>query len=669
MIFSTRYRKIRSYTRTQINMNLKRNLIFLLMLFAGIFASEAQHLISKKYTQQELSQLLIPLTDWEPFPGLDERSAWMNADQEMMEEYLKQANEHIDYDWPYIPATKSLLIDRTGDRDEYQAITFEKRKILGTMILAELYENEGRFIDPIINGVWSICEESFWGVPAHLPKTEEYSGLMDVTRPFVDLFAAETATYLAWADYFFGERFDEISPQIRKRIRHETQTRIFEPLMNQHHGWMAANANGRPPNNWNPWICSNWINSALLLEQDENKRAALVYRAMEVLDEFLNPYPADGGCDEGPSYWGAAAASLFDNISLLDLATDGAFQYVYEDEKVQNMGKFIYRAQISEDYFLNFADADPQPNMAASMIYRYGKAIQDPDMMRFGAFYRKENEVDLPRFHYFRNFFEVFMQEEFRNAEKGLPLPKDVWLPDIQVMVARDVEGSSDGFFLAGKGGHNAESHNHNDIGNYVVYYNGLPLLIDVGRGTYTRKTFSDERYSIWYNRSDHHNLPSINGFTQLPGSKYRATNVSHKAQRNSSTMALDIGQAYPENAGIASWKRVLKLDRGKKVTVNDDFQLTESTSLVQHLMTIYPARVLEPGKLSIPFEDAEGNIIPFELIYDAASMVAEVEKIALTEPEDKGIEQKWGDTIYRINFEYPSVPAKGKSSFVLQKP
>ncbi|MFO7824602.1 MAG: heparinase, partial [Cyclobacterium sp.] len=186
---------------------------------------------------------------------------------------------------------------------------------------------------------------------------------------------------------------------------------------------------------------------------------------------------------------------------------------------------------------------------------------------------------------------------------------------------------------------------------------------------TYTRKTFSDERYSIWYNRSDHHNLPSINGFTQLPGSKYRATNVSHKAQRNSSTMALDIGQAYPENAGIASWKRVLKLDRGKKVTVNDDFQLTESTSLVQHLMTIYPARVLEPGKLSIPFEDAEGNIIPFELIYDAASMVAEVEKIALTEPEDKGIEQKWGDTIYRINFEYPSVPAKGKSSFVLQKP
>ncbi|MEX2565022.1 MAG: heparinase II/III family protein, partial [Cyclobacteriaceae bacterium] len=502
---------------------LQTTVTFLLFLLFS-FTTQAQDLISGKYSQNELSAVLTSYDEWEPFPKLEDRKAWEEADQAIMEKYLQAANDFIDYDWPYIPATKSLLIDRTGDRDEYQAITFEKRKVLGTMIMAEIYENEGRFIDPIINGVWSISEESFWGVPAHLPKSKEYSGLMDVSKPFVDLFAAETATYLAWADYFFGEKFDEVSPQIRKRIRYETQNRIFEPLMNQHHGWMSANANGRPPNNWNPWICSNWINTALLLEEDEEKRAALVYKAIEVLDEFLNPYPQDGGCDEGPSYWGAAAASLYDNISLLNLASNDAFEYVFEDQKVKNMGKFIYRAQISEDYFLNFADADPQPNMSASMIFRYGRDIKDPDMMRFGAYYRNPDEINLPRFHYFRNLFELFIQEEYKRAEKGLPLPKDVWLPDIEVMVARDQEGTTDGFFLAAKGGHNDESHNHNDIGNYVVYFNGHPLLIDVGRGTYTRKTFSEDRYTIWYNRSDHHNLPTINGITQSPGQKYGAT-------------------------------------------------------------------------------------------------------------------------------------------------
>lgn len=639
--------------------------IFLLLFFYP--TTHAQDLISGKYSKNELSEVLTSYAEWEPFPKLENRKAWEEADHAIMENYLEAANEFIDYDWPYIPATKSLLIDRTGDRDEYQAVSFEKRKILGTMIMAEIYENEGRFIDPIINGVWSICEESFWGVPAHLPKSEEYSGLMDVSRPFVDLFAAETATYLAWADYFFGEKFDEVSPQIRKRIRLETQNRIFEPLMNQHHGWMSANANGRPPNNWNPWICSNWINTALLLEPEAEKRTALVFKALDVLDEFLNPYPEDGGCDEGPSYWGAAAASLYDNISLLNLASDGAFQYVFDDEKVKNMGKFIYRAQISEDYFLNFADADPQPNMSAAMIYRYGRDIQDPDMMKFGAYYRDPEQISLPRFHYFRNLFELFIQDEFENAEKGLPFPKDVWLKDIQVMVARDHEGSTDGFFLAAKGGHNDESHNHNDIGNYVVYYDGHPLLIDVGRGTYTRKTFSDERYTIWYNRSDHHNLPTVNDQTQLPGSQFKATQVSYQAKRNSSSMTMDISQAYPDDAGINSWIRTLTLDRGKQVTVSDDYDLSAANGLTQHLMTIYPAIVTQPGTLTIPFKDDNGQEKNFTLTYDEKKMEASVEKIGLTAPEDRGIITKWGDNIYRINLEMKNPKASDKVKFVVK--
>jgi hypothetical protein len=638
-------------------------LLILTLSFLAIHVI-GQDLISGKFTKQELSEALIPHLEWKPFPKLTDRAAWSKADQEMMKSYLETANSYIDYHWPSIPATKSLLIDRTGDRNEYQAVSFDKRRVLGTMIMAEIYENKGRFIDPIINGIWSICEESFWGVPAHLPKTKDYSGLMDVSKPFVDLFAAETATYLAWADYFFGEQFDEVSPQIRKRIYNETEYRIFQPLMNQHHGWMSANANGRPPNNWNPWICSNWINAALLLERDEEKRSALVYKAMQVLDEFLTPYPQDGGCDEGPSYWGAAAASLYDNISLLNLATNDAFQFVYEDEKVKNMGKFIYRAQISEDYFLNFADADPQPNMSAPMIYRYGKDINDPDMMKFGAYYRNPNEGTLANFHYFRNFFEMFIQEQYQNAEQGLPLPKDVWLPDIQVMVARDHEGTTDGFFLAAKGGHNDESHNHNDIGNFVVYYDGLPLLIDVGRGTYTRKTFSDERYSIWYNRSDYHNIPTVNQQTQLPGSQYKANQVYHNRKKNTSSMTLDISQAYPSSSGINSWKRTVTLNRGKNIQIDDDYDLSEVEHITQHLMTIYPAQVSQPGTLIIPWQGKNGVVREFTLTYDAKKMKASVEKIPLEKPEDQGIIQKWGDNIYRINFELTEPKGKDRLRF-----
>ena len=613
--------------------------------------AQTPDLLSGKFSQDQLRKVLIPQAQWAPFPKRDDRAGWAKADPAMMQAYLKKAESYLDYQWPYIPATKSLLIERTGDRDQYQAVSFQKREVLGTLLLAEIYENKGRFIDPIIDGVWSICEESFWGVPAHLPKTKAYSGLMDASKPFVDLFAAETATYLAWVDYYVGDKLDAVSPQIRKRIYTETNNRIFQPLLTQPHSWMTKNANGRPPNNWNPWICSNWLNAVLLLEKDDEQRTASVHKVLDVLDEFVNPYPADGGCDEGPSYWGAAAASLFDNIALLNTATNGAFAYVYADEKFKNMGRFIYRAQISDRYFLNFADADPQPGMAATMIYRYGKAINDPDMMRFGAYYRKPDDGTIGKFHHFRNFYALFMQDEFQKAARGLPLPKNVYLPNLQVFAARDQAGTTAGFYVAAKGGHNDESHNHNDVGNYVVYYDGHPLLIDVGRGTYTRKTFSDQRYDIWYNCSDYHNVPTINGKTQPPGPEFKASNVAYKAEQAFTQFDVDMARAYPKEAGVSRWQRTIRLNRGKNVQIDDVIKLEKADALVQHLMTCYPADVTKPGELLIHYRPKGGTAKDFVVNYNPAQMQASVEKVKLDAPEDRGVITKWGDTIYRINF------------------
>ncbi len=640
-------------------------LLFTLMFCMG-FLADAQNLLSGKFTKEELSKLIISYEKWAPFPKINDRAGWAQADQAMMKAYVKTAESYLKYEWPSIPATKSLLIERTGDRDEYQSISFKKREVLGTLLLAEIYENKGRFIDQIIDGVWNICEESFWGVPAHLPKTKELSGLINVRQPFVELFSAETATFLAWVDYFLGDKLEAVSPQIRKRIYDETNSRIFVPLMTTHHGFMGANGDGRRPNNWNPWICSNWLNAVLLLEKDDNKRTETVARILTVLDNFLNPYPQDGGCDEGPGYWGAAAASLYDNIAMLNLATNNSFSYVFNDEKFKNMGRFIYRAQISSLYFMNFADASPKPGMAADMIYRFGKEIKDADMMKFGAYYRVPGEGSSGRAHYFRNFFALFIQKEYQSAEQGLPLPKETWLPDLQVMISRDKQGSTDGFFLAAKGGNNDESHNHNDIGNFIVYYNGLPLLIDVGSGTYTRKTFSNKRYEIWYNCSDFHNLPTVNGKDQLPGPEFKAGKVSCKSDKNSSMLTLDIAKSYPEDAGITSWTRTVRLNHGKNVQLQDDVRLTKATSIVQHLMTCYPAEVVKPGELTIHYAPEGAKAQDFILKYNAAQFDVSVEKIPLDKMEDKGVKRNWGENIRRINLKAKAPKMNDKFSLML---
>jgi hypothetical protein len=639
--------------------------VFMFVL-CNLFAQQDQNLLSGKYSVSELQQVIIPQARWTPFPQLADREGWAKADHATMQTYIKTAESYLDYNWPTIPATYSLMYVRTGDRDYYQGVSFQKRNVLGTMILAEIAENKGRFIDPIINGIWSICEESWWGVPAHLPTGKDYSGLMDVSKPFVDLFAAETGTFLAWADYFLGDRLDAISPLIRKRIYNEVNYRLMQPLMNQHHGWMSRSASGRGPNNWNPWICSNWLNFVLLLEKNDTRRTEMVAKVLKVLDEFLNPYNQDGGCDEGPSYWGAAAASLYDNIAFLNLASNDAFRYVYDDERFKDMGRFIYRAQITEEYFLNFADADPKPGMAANMIYRYGKDIRDQDMMDFGAYYRKPIS-GVGGFHYFRNYFALFMQDEFQNAPQRLPLLKDVWLPDLQVMTARDRQGTTNGFYLAAKGGHNEESHNHNDIGNYVVFYDGLPVLIDVGRGTYTSKTFSGRRYEIWYNCSDYHNVPTVNAVTQNPGSTYRASDVRYKRGNNSVAFSLNIAGAYPEEAAINSWNRTVTLNRNKNVTIKDVADLQKAESVTQHIMTCFPAEIIRPGEVVI-HGTKDGKSVDFSVKYNAKQMEATVEKVKLETNEDRGIQTKWGDVIHRINFRVIAPKLKDSYTFNISK-
>jgi hypothetical protein len=645
---------------------MKKITLFLLILITQLSLPAQQNLLSGKYTAAQLKEILTPWASFTPFPRLSDRAGWASANAPALQAFVKRAESYIDYKWPSIPATASLLIERTGDREQYQKISFEKRQVLGTLLLAEIYENKGRFMDPIVNGVWNICEESYWGAPAHLPHTKAYSGLMDVSQPFVELFSAETATFLAWVDYFLGEKLDAISPQIRKRIYYETNNRIFQPLMTKQHGWMTASPNGRPPNNWNPWICSNWLNAALLLERDDTKRANMIAKLLTVLDAFVNPYPQDGGCDEGPGYWGAAAASLYDNVSMLNLATNNAFNYVFEDEKIKNMARFIYRAQIGPVYFLDFADADPQPGMDGTMIYRFGKAIHDSSMMQFGAYYRQPDDGKPGSFHFFRNLFELFIHDELQQSPQRLPLPADTWFAGIQVMCARDRQGSTNGLFVAAQGGHNDESHNHNDVGNFIVYYNGLPVLIDVGRGTYTRKTFSSQRYEIWNNCSDYHNTPGINGVNQAPGAAYKATDVVYKKDKSFAELNLNIARAYPDSSGASSWKRSIRLNRGKNVTVKDVFSLTKATTVTEHLMTCYPAEVLKPGTLVIHYQPKNGPVQDFAIRYNEHQLQPTVEKVPLVSMEDKGIKDKWGDNIYRINFNFTSPKTNDATELVI---
>ena len=61
----------------------------------------------------------------------------------------------------------------------------------------------------------------------------------------------------------------------------------------------------------------------LLVEDDLQKKQDGFYKNLSSVDVFINGYPRDGACSEGPSYWGAAVGRLFNYLDSVSKVSDG----------------------------------------------------------------------------------------------------------------------------------------------------------------------------------------------------------------------------------------------------------------------------------------------------------------------------------------------------------
>lgn len=583
-----------------------------------------------------------------PFPAASERAGWEGLPAGARAALIAAGARQLQTPWAVLPATVALDFARNGNRSRYEALSFGRRGKLAALTLAECAEGKGRFLDEIVNGIWLTSEETFWGVPAHLGVQKARVGLPDVTEPIVDLFAAETAAQLAWTLYLLEPQLRQVSPLVPERIRVETTRRVLTPCLDRNFAWMGFNT--PPPNNWNPWICSNWLTAALLVEPDERRRVAAVQKIVQSLDHFLDGYADDGGCDEGPSYWGRAGASLFDCLELLHLATNGAVT-AYDQPLIHQIGLYICRAHVAGDWYTNFSDAPARVEADGDLVYRFGRRLGDDTMARHGAYVAfARGEDATPGGSLGRALPALFNLAELRKAPRAEALLRDSWMPGIGVMTARVKDGSSQGLYVAAEAGHNGKSHNHNDTGNFVVYAGGAPVIIDVGVETYTAKTFSSRRYEIWTMQSAFHNCPTVDGVMQSPGRPFAASAVAYRQDGQAAELRMDIAGAYPKNANIESWKRSIRLDRvHNQLEVTDEYSLTQpAKEITLTLMT--PCRVSQqPGTLRL--EDRA------RVEYDPA-LSPSVEEIKV---EDGRLRAVWGERLYRILLRAANPPRQGK--------
>ena len=549
-----------------------------------------------------------------PFPPMRDRAAWEQVNGSDREDLLALYAEMKDTPYPMLTAMQFMAFVKTGSRKAYENPYFLRRKKLIASVMHMCTTGTDEALADVIDGVWAICEESSWVISAHnvnpFPGTVKAAQkpLPDVEDRYVDLFAAQTAMVLAYTCHLVGDALDSQAPVIRRRIASEIEKRVLTPFMTRDDFWWMGFIR-KDLCNWTPWIISNILITASLVWHDPLRFAQMCDRACRMLDRWLAILPQDGGCDEGTAYYNMAGGALMDCLELLERATDGKMTFWHE-EKIRNILNFPLKTQLENGWFVNFADCDAKPFLCGERLQLAGEKLGDPALEAMGVSLRgtpSQQIADIP--HFSRLLMRLFHPAAQAPAQEKAE--RDVWLPDLQLRVFE-----RGGMILCAKGGHNGESHNHNDVGSFMLYVDGEPEIVDAGNMTYTAKTFAEERYTLFNTRSTYHNLPMIGGFEQLPGERFRAVDV----QRLDGGLALDIAKAYPEEAGLARCVRSMALAENRFI-LRDEVQLSQAQPLTWVFMLRHQPEVT-PGCVRA------GAI---EMRCDAA-LAAEVEEIPVSD-------------------------------------
>ena len=446
---------------------------------------------------------------------------------------------------PELPDALFLDYSRTGNRDRYQGVNSRRHSRCFNLILAECLENKGRFLPAIDEALRAILAEKTWVLPAHDGSLRNFEGKVVE----IDLASSAMAAALATADYWLGDKF---RPETRKLLRSELERRAFTPFE-------GAVTRGSPrlswlttTNNWNAVCLAGVTGAAMTAIEDRNRRAFFVASAEKYVQNFLDGFTADGYCSEGLGYWNYGFGNFMVLAEDVLQATGGGLDW-WENPKIRRIAQFGRRIEIFPGVSPAFADCHigsrGDARLMAFVSRRYGFGWKDLEQ-------RGLLLAPGPSSGLLELGLIGFPNSASKRPAAAEPSPQGLrdWFSDAGILICRparrdgvavELPPQQHALGVALKGGHNAEHHNHNDVGSFVVALDGRTPLVDPGSEVYTARTFSDRRYESNVLNSFGHPVPRVAGQLQQTGRQAAAKVLKTEFTDKADTLVMDISSAY----------------------------------------------------------------------------------------------------------------------------
>jgi len=486
------------------------------------------------------------------------------------------ARADAEADEPLPKLTDELYTDffRTGARTRFEKIYFERRRRLGRAALAILLGDEAvraRLLPSLLRKLEEIFAETSWTLPAHAG--DEPSG-KDPLK--IDLCASDTADTLAALLTIFRE---VVPADFTRRVRGRLRVQLFENYLapRRHFHWVGGSTN------WNAVCHQGVIGAALFIENDHALLARLIARAARALPNFIAGFEDDGATSEGPAYWAYGFGRFAELNAALETRTAGRLSLFEGHDKIALIARFAPAMCLSGGHLVNFSDAPRVGRLDAALLCYLGQRLDDPLLSAHAAAgYRHHRESGFDPDAHKSTFFHLSRlalraPSPKVSARAREPEACDVFFSDYGAIVVRGDDAAGNLWEFAAKAGHNAEHHNHNDCGGFLLNLNGAPAFIEIGAPEYTKGFFGDERYSHVAARSLGHSVPFVNGREQIAGREAAAVVLKAEVGGDRAEFLVDLAKCYPPEARCQKLHRRYVFEkRAGRLVITDTYTLAE---------------------------------------------------------------------------------------------
>ena len=542
-----------------------------------------------------------------PIPDCQNQKFWNNLKSHPHYETLMKRADEMLTEALVSPLPLYLEFSQNGNRINYERKYFVYRNF-GPLVAAYCTTEDARYLKNIEARIRVILSLPTWVLPAHDRTLKGYKG----EEVVVDLFSARMGGELATLLSIMEPVMDKtLAADVKKAIFHHVITPIEEAVEGKcdpdRFWWL----NGT--NNWNPVCKQGVITAALRVGMEKARIDRIIKLFFDNFEGYFNSFGSEGYCDEGIAYWGGSCGEYLIIAELLK---------EYDKRDVLSTEPRMLKAVMYPENIMMSPGFYPAYTDCAINAKPSKGTLQLRDIL-LGKRKGFSSDLSLPE-----GLTDLCMRLAYPIDNTPCEVKNDApysAFPDAGAFVMRQMPGSS--LAVSFKGGHNRESHNHNDVGTYILTVDGVPLVLDPGGEIYTGRTFGPGRYESKLLNSYGHSVPRIDGRLQTNRVGDEAFNppknltpiedisgvlLKHDISADHAMAKFDLSRVYNHIAGIEKLERTFVFDRknGGSFTVSDTADFAKAMEFEGAVITLGSVKELGSGKYLISWSNSPIDIV-----------------------------------------------------------